>query len=116
MFQDSTNRKRFISGNLSAGSVSGNVSQTKRFRKRFRKRVPNVYEKSRAKKSGASGLWPGRCSKVRALAYHGEHDLADRRAVQAAFAANEAQCVVATVAFGMGVDKRDIRRVVPMQE
>ena len=54
MFQDSTNRKRFISGNLSAGSVSGNVSQTKRFRKRFRNRVwnrvPNVYEKSRAKK------------------------------------------------------------------
>ena len=46
-----------------------------------------------------------------AVAYHGGMDPADRRAVEARFAREDGLIVVATVAFGMGVDKPDIRWV-----
>ncbi|MCE0506393.1 DNA helicase RecQ [Roseivivax sp. GX 12232] len=46
-----------------------------------------------------------------ALAYHGGMDPDDRRAVEARFAGEDGLIVVATVAFGMGVDKPDIRWV-----
>ena len=36
----------------------------------------------------------------------------DRSAVQDAFLQGDLDCTVATVAFGMGVDKPDVRRVV----
>ncbi|MCV6597511.1 MAG: DNA helicase RecQ [Mangrovicoccus sp.] len=44
-----------------------------------------------------------------ACAYHGGMDAEDRRAVETRFQREDGLIVVATVAFGMGVDKPDIR-------
>jgi len=49
---------------------------------------------------------------VRAVSYHAGMSPDARRASQAAFMAGEAEVVVATNAFGMGVDKADVRTVV----
>ncbi|QFS84624.1 ATP-dependent DNA helicase RecQ [Roseivivax sp. THAF40] len=46
-----------------------------------------------------------------ARAYHGGMEAEERRAVETAFAQEDGLIVVATVAFGMGVDKPDIRWV-----
>ncbi|WP_043845210.1 DNA helicase RecQ [Roseivivax marinus] len=46
-----------------------------------------------------------------ALSYHGGMDPEDRRGVEDRFATEDGLIVVATVAFGMGVDKPDIRWV-----
>ncbi len=45
-------------------------------------------------------------------AYHAGMPAADRDRVQTAFLAGELEIVVATIAFGMGIDKPDIRTVV----
>ena len=45
-------------------------------------------------------------------AYHAGHDGAQRDASQRAFAAGELEVVVATNAFGMGIDRADVRVVV----
>ncbi|MEM9583879.1 MAG: DNA helicase RecQ [Pseudomonadota bacterium] len=47
----------------------------------------------------------------KACHYHGGMDPADRRAVEARFSREDGLIVVATIAFGMGVDKPDIRWV-----
>ncbi|OXM66053.1 RecQ family ATP-dependent DNA helicase [Amycolatopsis vastitatis] len=49
---------------------------------------------------------------VRAFAYHGGMKTADRDEVHERFAAGETDVVVATSAFGMGIDKPDVRFVV----
>ena len=49
---------------------------------------------------------------VRAVAYHAGLSAADREAAQAAFDDGTAEVVVATSAFGMGIDKPDVRFVV----
>ncbi len=49
---------------------------------------------------------------VRAAAYHAGLDAATRERVQRAFQAGELEVVVATIAFGMGIDKADIRTVI----
>jgi len=49
--------------------------------------------------------------KIHALFYHGGMKAQDRRAIQDRFMAGEADVMVATNAFGMGVDKPDIRFV-----
>ena len=46
-----------------------------------------------------------------ALAYHAGMESEERGAVQARFMAGEAEVIVATNAFGMGVDKADVRSV-----
>ncbi len=49
---------------------------------------------------------------IRATAYHAGMDDAGRTAAQEAFARDELEVVVATVAFGMGIDKPDVRFVI----
>lgn len=47
-----------------------------------------------------------------ALPYHAEMSKDDREEVQNAFLSNRARWIVATIAFGMGIDKPDIRHVI----
>jgi len=49
---------------------------------------------------------------IKAAVYHAKLDSEKRSEIQDAFMENEYQVVVATVAFGMGVDKADIRFVI----
>jgi ATP-dependent DNA helicase RecQ len=49
---------------------------------------------------------------VSAAAYHAGLDAETRERVQAAFQAGDLEVVVATIAFGMGIDKADIRTVI----
>jgi ATP-dependent DNA helicase RecQ len=49
---------------------------------------------------------------TRAAAYHAGLDADTRERVQRAFQAGELEAVVATIAFGMGIDKADIRTVI----
>ena len=53
-----------------------------------------------------------RANGVRALPYHAGLPDADRRANQEAFQLDEVDVVVATVAFGMGIDKSNVRFVI----
>ena len=46
-----------------------------------------------------------------ARAYHAGMETDDRNAVQDAFMASDRMIVVATIAFGMGIDKADIRYI-----
>src|SRR5213079_434037 len=52
-----------------------------------------------------------RHEKIRAAPYHAGMDDEDRTRTQDRFAAGEVDVVVATVAFGMGIDRADIRYV-----
>jgi RecQ family ATP-dependent DNA helicase len=52
-----------------------------------------------------------RSSGLRALAYHAGMEAGDRTATQQRFMTGEAEVIVATNAFGMGVDKADVRSV-----
>lgn len=51
-------------------------------------------------------------SGISSLHYHGRMRKADRDAAQDAFMANEARVMVATNAFGLGIDKPDVRQVI----
>ncbi|WP_417603843.1 DNA helicase RecQ [Primorskyibacter flagellatus] len=68
-----------------------------------------VYCGTRAKTEGLSGAL--RQAGHNACFYHGGMDAEDRRTVESRFAREDGLIVVATVAFGMGVDKPDIRWV-----
>merc|ERR1719199_2109272 len=46
------------------------------------------------------------------MAYHGGMANKSREDAHVAFLSGKAQVIVATVAFGMGIDKPDIRRIV----
>ncbi|OOE45429.1 recombinase RecQ [Salinivibrio kushneri] len=49
---------------------------------------------------------------IPATAYHAGMNHETRVSIQEAFMSGRAPCIVATIAFGMGVDKADIRRVI----
>ncbi|MFM5744561.1 ATP-dependent DNA helicase RecQ [Aeromonas veronii] len=49
---------------------------------------------------------------INARAYHAGLDSALRSQIQHDFMAGKVDCIVATIAFGMGIDKADIRRVI----
>ncbi|HUU82701.1 MAG TPA: DNA helicase RecQ [Phycisphaerae bacterium] len=51
-------------------------------------------------------------NEVRAAAYHAGMDAVERRRTQDAFAAESVDVVVATVAFGMGIDRSNVRCVI----
>ncbi len=51
-------------------------------------------------------------SGINARAYHAGLDNDVREAIQNQFMSGDIDCIVATIAFGMGVDKSDIRRVI----
>ena len=53
-----------------------------------------------------------RNNKIKALPYHAGLDATVRVANQDAFLMEQCQIIVATVAFGMGIDKPDIRFVI----
>ena len=54
----------------------------------------------------------GHGHRIPAAAYHAGLDAETRERVQTAFQAGELEVVVATIAFGMGIDKADIRTVI----
>jgi superfamily II DNA helicase RecQ len=68
-----------------------------------------VYATSR---KGAERLAEELSRLIPASAYHAGLDPATRERVQTAFQAGELEVVVATIAFGMGIDKADIRTVI----
>ncbi len=49
---------------------------------------------------------------IRAQAYHAGMASEQREAIQQGFMSNRHDCIVATIAFGMGIDKANIRRIV----
>jgi RecQ family ATP-dependent DNA helicase len=74
-----------------------------------RRRPAIVYATSRKQ---AEHLAEELSRKLRAAAYHAGLDADVRERVQRAFQAGELEVVVATIAFGMGIDKADIRTVI----
>ncbi len=53
-----------------------------------------------------------RVNNIKALAYHAGMDAATRSANQDAFLLEQVDVIVATIAFGMGIDKPDVRYVI----
>ncbi|TCM58524.1 ATP-dependent DNA helicase RecQ [Rhizobium sp. PP-F2F-G48] len=83
--------------------------QLLRFLSRHKGASGIVYCLSRAKVEDTSEWLNGQG--IRSLAYHAGMDRAVRDANQDAFLKEENLCLVATVAFGMGIDKPDVRYV-----
>ena len=83
--------------------------QLLRFLTRFRGSSGIVYCLSRAKVEDTAEWLNGQG--IRALPYHAGMDRTLRDAHQDAFLKEESLCLVATVAFGMGIDKPDVRYV-----
>ncbi|MDA8345341.1 MAG: RecQ family ATP-dependent DNA helicase [Thermaerobacter sp.] len=69
-----------------------------------------LYAPTRAQTESWAGLLQGRLGRT-ALAYHAGMEAEQRATAHAAFMSGEAPLIVATTAFGMGVDKPDIRAV-----
>jgi ATP-dependent DNA helicase RecQ len=69
-----------------------------------------VYRQSRADVEKTAGFLASHG--LRAVAYHAGLEDADRRSRQEAFVRDEVDIVVATIAFGMGIDKSNVRWIV----
>jgi RecQ family ATP-dependent DNA helicase len=79
-----------------------------------KRRPAIVYATSRkqAEKLAEELSGRGSRSRIAAAAYHAGLDPETRERVQTAFQAGELEVVVATIAFGMGIDKANIRTVI----
>jgi RecQ family ATP-dependent DNA helicase len=78
-----------------------------------RKNAEGLAEELSLSPSGRAGSGrEGAVGRIRAAAYHAGLDAETRERVQTAFQAGELEVVVATIAFGMGIDKADIRTVI----
>ena len=86
------------------------LQQLTAFMERYRGESGIVYALSRKRVEQVAGklMLHG----VKAAAYHAGLPAAERTRVQEAFLRDEVHVVVATVAFGMGIDKPDVRFVV----
>ncbi|HEY1902052.1 MAG TPA: ATP-dependent DNA helicase RecQ [Terracidiphilus sp.] len=73
-----------------------------------RKQAERLAEELSAKSSEAARSTP----RIAAAAYHAGLDAETRERVQTAFQAGKLEVVVATIAFGMGIDKANIRTVI----
>ena len=69
-----------------------------------------VYCTSRKSVDGVAQLL--QVNGIQALAYHGGMDTKSRAQVQDAFLTEQIDVIVATIAFGMGIDKPDVRFVI----
>ncbi|WP_423069155.1 DNA helicase RecQ [Devosia sp. CN2-171] len=87
-------------------------SQLKSFLARHKGNSGIVYCLSRAKVD-TTAEWLNK-EGIRALPYHAGMNAKERSANQDAFLKEESLCLVATVAFGMGIDKPDVRYVAHM--
>jgi len=72
-----------------------------------RKQAERLAEELSGRVQGVGGV-----RRIAAAAYHAGLDAETRERVQTAFQAGELEVVVATIAFGMGIDKADIRTVI----
>ncbi len=52
---------------------------------------------------------------VEHVAYHGQMDVSDKNAAERAFLENRSPTILCTNAFGMGIDKPDVRRIIHFQ-
>ncbi|MGA8729920.1 MAG: ATP-dependent DNA helicase RecQ [Terracidiphilus sp.] len=78
-----------------------------------RKQAERLAEELAQCTSKRSALGAERAAKsIPAAAYHAGLDAETRERVQTAFQGGELEVVVATIAFGMGIDKADIRTVI----
>jgi ATP-dependent DNA helicase RecQ len=82
---------------------------TQRFLEEKQRRPAIVYAPSR---KAAEELASELSRRFPAAAYHAGLDAGTRERVQRHFQSGELECVVATIAFGMGIDKADVRTVV----
>src|SRR6202789_659878 len=73
-----------------------------------RKQAERLAEELSQSQSGSGRIGAG----IAAAAYHAGLDAETRERVQTAFQAGQLEVVVATIAFGMGIDKADIRTVI----
>ncbi|MES2702988.1 MAG: DNA helicase RecQ [Bacteroidota bacterium] len=69
-----------------------------------------IYALSRASTEGLAGRLHE--SGIKAAYYHAGMDAAERSRVQEAFQRDEYKVIVATIAFGMGIDKSNVRYVI----
>ena len=88
-----------------AGAICGLLSDPAR-------RPAIVYATSRKNSELLAEGLAHSSSRIRAAAYHAGLDAETRERVQTAFQAGRLDVVVATIAFGMGIDKADIRTVI----
>jgi ATP-dependent DNA helicase RecQ len=70
--------------------------------------LAELLNRTLGKRPGAPGL----ASETRVHAYHAGLEPSTRERVQSAFQSGKLEVVVATIAFGMGIDKADVRTVI----
>jgi ATP-dependent DNA helicase RecQ len=96
--------------------------EVRRFEAEAEKEAALIDQVGRAKKPGivyvatrkqAEGLAEALADRgVKAIAYHAGMKTSDREEAQAAFMGDRAEVIVATTAFGMGIDKPNVRFVI----